>query len=93
MMHFLLLSCEQATLLTEQKMAAGSLSIYRGWQLKFHLKICAACRRFVAQSAAIKSVFQKKLTSEETSGEDGGGIHISEEARKRILNGLRGLEF
>jgi len=45
LMNFVMLSCEDATLLLTQKQY-GSIGILKNFQLQMHLASCKLCRRF-----------------------------------------------
>ncbi len=63
MMKFLMLSCKEATRLTEKKLFEGKLTLLKEWQLSMHLKVCEACKRYSLQSTAIDKAFRERLES------------------------------
>ncbi|MDO8366632.1 MAG: hypothetical protein Q7T20_07550 [Saprospiraceae bacterium] len=63
MMKLLMLSCKEATRLTEQKIFEGKLSRVKAWQLSMHLKMCDACKRYSQQSAMVEKAFRERLES------------------------------
>lgn len=58
-----MLSCKEATRLTEQKLFDGKLAWVKELQLFMHLKICDACKRYAQQSASVEKAFRERLES------------------------------
>ena len=58
LIHTLIYSCEQATLLIE-KMQVQQLSFQERIRLRFHLQSCTACREYKTQSNVIEEALKK----------------------------------
>ncbi len=67
MMKYLMLSCREATRLTEKKLTLGKLSFLDNIQLAMHLRMCDRCKRYAEQSAGIEAALQHRM--EEQSGQ------------------------
>lgn len=91
MVNFFLISCQKSTLLTEEKLSVGSLPFFKQWQLNVHLKICAACRRYVQQSEVIDLILQEKLNKNADSVSDSvnDDLALTPDMRARLLERLR----
>lgn len=61
MIKILMVSCKEATRLTEKKLLEGKLSWLKERQLKLHFKVCDACKRYAEQSAILEDVFRMLL--------------------------------
>lgn len=55
--HFFVLSCKQATLLTE-KQAAGTLSRRERMQLRWHLRLCDYCMQYKKQTEWLNKIIR-----------------------------------
>lgn len=86
-----MLSCKEATRLTEQKLFEGKLSKVKELQLFMHLKMCDACKRYAQQSAVVEKAFRERL---ENTGDE-AVLHadaelpsLSAEAKNALLKKL-----
>lgn len=86
-----MLSCCEATRLTEKKLTQGKLSLWGNMQLAIHLRMCERCRRYAQQSAAIEKVLEHQLKErEETEVKpDGESPTLPNEFRERLLRRLQ----
>lgn len=90
-MKFLMLSCKEATRLTEQKLFEGNLSMVKECQLRMHLKMCDACKRYAEQSKLVDRAFRERLESagDELVLDSGTALpSLSPEAKEAILKKL-----
>lgn len=86
-----MLSCKEATRLTEQKLFEGKLGWFKEKQLAMHLKICDACSRYARQSKSIENAFRNRLESDQEMPESQSGTDLpslSTEAKNAILKKL-----
>jgi anti-sigma factor RsiW len=93
MMKFLMLSCKEATRLTE-KLFEGKLNLLKEWQLSMHLKVCEACKRYSQQSTAIDKAFRERLESSTEELVDRAGKelpNLSSEQKEAIIKRLENL--
>ncbi|GAB4123637.1 MAG: hypothetical protein OHK0045_03430 [Raineya sp.] len=58
LLHTLILTCKEATLLIEKR-EAGKISFVERIRLKAHLLMCEACRLYEKQSKIIEKVLRK----------------------------------
>ncbi|MCC7246522.1 MAG: hypothetical protein IT269_12645 [Saprospiraceae bacterium] len=91
MVSFFLISCQKSTLLNEEKLSVGSLPFFKQWQLSIHLKICAACRRYVQQSEVIDLILQEKLNknTDSVSNSADDDLTLTPDMRAKLLERLR----
>lgn len=91
MLKYLMLSCDEATRLTEKKLDTGRLSLIAEYKLALHMKMCDACLRYARQSAAIERAFRKRLDIIAPAESDAStsAQSISPEAKSRLLESLR----
>ncbi len=61
--HKLLLSCQEATLLLELK-GANQISVFQNIRLSLHLTICSICRIYKQKSNIINKYFEDKIHDE-----------------------------
>lgn len=64
-----MISCKEATLLTEKKIAT-KLSVRERLNLRLHLFICKACAQYGIQSAWIDKVLKNLHTHDQLSAEE-----------------------
>ena len=76
-------SCKRATELSSKSLET-SLSRRERFALKFHLLICAWCRRYENQIAILRAAIRCKIAHDEKSGPA-----LSPEARERIRSALK----
>ncbi len=90
MMQYLMLTCREATRLTEKKLNSGSLSLIGNLQLALHLRMCARCRRYAEQSAAIETALQAQMEAmeEQEFNREGEPPEIPQGLRERLLQRL-----
>ncbi len=81
MIKQLMISCREATLLTEKKMG-GRLSFTDRLRLVIHQALCDGCRRYQQQSRLIDHIFRAQSTTAETREATG--------LEDRVLKSLEG---
>lgn len=67
--HKLVLSCEEATLLLE-KQDADQISLFQNIRLNIHLAICKFCKIYKQKSSFINQYFEDKINSTDTDDHD-----------------------
>lgn len=83
-----MMSCKEATRLVSLSMDT-SLPVGRRLGLRLHILICKGCARFERQLLSIRALLRRSGVASallERRGEEA----LSEEARERIRNSLRG---
>lgn len=85
-----MLSCREATRLTEKKLTLGKLSFLDNIQLAMHLRMCDRCKRYAEQSAGIEAAlhhkFEEKPESQPNEREQKSAL--SESFREQLLRRL-----
>lgn len=85
-----MLSCREATRLTEKKLTLGKLSFLDNIQLAMHLRMCDRCKRYAEQSAGIEEAlrhqFEERPESQQNEQEQKPAL--SEAFRKHLLRRL-----
>ncbi|MBV6442602.1 MAG: hypothetical protein EPGJADBJ_04321 [Saprospiraceae bacterium] len=91
MMKYLMLSCREATRLTEKKLTSGRLSLLDNIQLAMHLRMCERCRRYAQQSTAIEKVLERQLKEQEENevNYEGEPPVLPNDFRERLLRRLQ----
>ena len=77
--HFLVLSCQKATLLQEKSFKT-SLSFKEKLLFKFHLKICDGCSKYTKQNILIEQLLMKNNKNSLISND----FKLSSESKMRI---------
>ena len=80
------LSCHQATLLSVRKQEGGVLTYYQQFQMWWHHHICAACKVWEEQSAAIDTMLARFWNDEKAANQ--GSETMSEERKADITQHL-----
>jgi len=90
MMKYLMLSCREATRLTEKKLTVGKLSFWGNLQLAMHIRMCDRCQRYAGQSAVIEKALHRQFEAkdETTQNLDEPKIELSEFFREQLLQRL-----
>lgn len=90
-MKYLMLSCREATRLTEKKLTSGRLSLLDNIQLAMHLRMCDRCRRYAQQSTSIEKVLEQQLKEQEENevNYEGEPPMLPNDFRERLLRRLQ----
>jgi hypothetical protein len=79
-----MLNCKEATQLISQSLDQP-LSWSNRWKLKFHLLLCDACTRFNQQLHQLRKLLINMIKQTENDP----SIHLSEEAKSRIIEHVK----
>lgn len=85
-----MLSCREATRLTEKKLTLGKLSFLDNIQLAMHLRMCDRCKRYAEQSAGIEEALRKQFEAKQETKptELEQKLALSEAFREQLLRRL-----
>ncbi len=81
LLHTLILTCKEATLLIEKR-EAGKISFVERIRLKAHLWICDACKIYEKQSKIIEGVLEK-VTKKKV------GVKLDETVKQKIIQKIK----
>lgn len=85
MVHKLLFTCEQATLLIEKKAASEPIGFIDNLRLKGHLSICKWCRAYNKKVRIIDSAFTRITNSSSDSIEESEMTDFQNQLIKKTL--------
>ncbi|MBB6460945.1 hypothetical protein [Flammeovirga kamogawensis] len=77
-----MISCNHAAMLIDKK-EATSISFMESLKLKFHVLLCATCKKYKVMSKQIDQTLKKYVSQHNTVN-----VHLSEEKKEAIIRKL-----